>query len=107
MRLKVHGQWDEVIDQVGLRALREGFEDSFILGWRPFTASRGDQEARIFARDEDPDPPELHLIEAVEITGRAVIEVNKVDLSQMRLGETRIAYGEFHGMGREGISGRV
>ena len=47
-----------------------------------------------------PGDPELHQIQQVEVWGKAIIEVRKVDLSHRRLGAVIYAYGEWELAGR-------
>lgn len=74
--------------------MTDSFDGSFVLGWRPFTAVIDGTETRLYARNEDADPPELHRIEAVQVNGTAVIDVEKVELSHLMFGDVRVAYGE-------------
>lgn len=100
---KLQSQWDQVIDQIGLANIPESIERKFEVFWRPFSVIVGGQERRLFARKEDVAPPQLHPIEQVQLTGRAAIEVQEVTLTHMRLGETRVAYGEVTLKGRPGV----
>ncbi len=94
MRAKINARWDDVIEQMGLREMTESFDGSFVLGWRPFTAIVDGNETRLYARNEDTDPPELHRIEAVLVNGKAVIDIERVELSHLKFGDVRVAYGE-------------
>ena len=94
VRAKINAQWDDVIEQVGLRDMTNSFDGSFVLGWRPFTAIVDGNETRLYARNEDADPPELHRIEAVLVNGKAVIDIERVELSHLKFGDVRVAYGE-------------
>lgn len=94
VKAKINAQWDDVIEQIGLRDMADSFDGSFVLGWRPFTAVIDGNETRLYARNEDTDPPELHRIEAVQVNGKAVIDVERVELSHLKFGDVRVAYGE-------------
>lgn len=98
---KIDAQWEQVFDQIGLSKISETVERTFVIYWRPISISIEGAERRLFARNID--PPELHPIEQVEIMGDAVIEVQEVALNHMRLGETRVAYGEVALQGRAGV----
>lgn len=100
---KIRAQWPEVIEQVGLASIAESVERKFLIFWRPFSVIIGGAEKRLYARKEDVDPPELHPIEQVQVTGKAVIEVQEVPLTHLRLGETRVAYGEVTLAGHSGV----
>lgn len=100
---KIQSQWEQIIDQIGLRDIPESMERPFQILWRPFSIIIDGMEERLHARKEDVQPPELHPIEQVEVTGRATIQVQKVSLTHMRLGETRVAYGEVKLLDRPGL----
>jgi len=99
----LNSQWDEVVEQIGLKDIAETIERVFVIVWRPFSVKIDGVEYLLHARKEDAEPPELHSIEQVELTGRAVIEVQQVALTHMRLGETRVAYGEIMLSGCRGL----
>jgi len=94
VKAKINAQWEDVIKQVGLGDMTDSFDGRFVLGWRPFSAIVDGNEVRLYARNEDTDPPELHRIEAVQVTGIAVIDVERVELTHLKFGDVRVAYGE-------------
>jgi hypothetical protein len=100
---KIRAQWPQVSEQVELRDIAESMERTFQIFWRPFSVIIDGVETRLYARKEDVGPPELHPIEQVEVNGKAVIEVQEVPLMHLRLGETRVAYGEVTLAGHSGV----
>jgi len=100
---KIQAQWPQVIEQIGLRDIPESMERNFQIIWRPFSVIVDGVERRLHARKEDVDPQELHPIVQVEVIGKAIIEVQEVPLTHLRLGETRVAYGEVTLAGHSGV----
>lgn len=94
VKAKINAQWEDVIEQIGLRDMADSFDGSFVLGWRPFSAIVDGNEIRLYARNEDTNPPELHRIEAVQVNGKALIDVERVELAHLKFGDVRVAYGE-------------
>lgn len=94
VKAKITAQWEDVIEQIGLRDMTDSFDGNFVLGWRPFSAIVDGNEIRLYARNEDTDPPELHRIEAVQVKGKALIDVERVKLTHLKFGDVRVAYGE-------------
>ena len=100
---KLRAQMYQVINQIDLANIAKSMERKFQVVWDSFSVIIDGEERRLHARLEDVNPPELHPIEMVETTGKAIIEVQRVDLTHARLGEVRVAYGEVTLLGQSGV----
>jgi hypothetical protein len=99
----IRAQWNRVVEQIGLCDIAESTNRTFRILWHRCSIRAGGMEKRLHARKADICPPELHPIERLEVTGRAIIEVQEVTLSHMRLAEVLVAYGELELAGRRGV----
>lgn len=92
-----------IAEQIGLRDITEYAESEFVAIWRPVEIEVDGQQADVFVRYEEADPVELHRVVQVAITGTAVINVSRVDLTHARLGETAVSYGDVTLAGNTGL----
>lgn len=86
-----------LFEQIGLADTTESSDQYFTLGAiRPeFTHSDGRVIRDIYTRfTADDGEVSYHRLEQIEATGRAEIEVHRLDLKHRRLGEVTVAYGE-------------
>lgn len=97
--------WLRVTEQIGLANIAEDLERSFIMQvGPPWTAHQDGETRRVCLRGEDPPHVgELHPIEKIMLSGKAVITVSEVPLSHHRLGEVKYAYGEGKIAGQEAL----
>jgi hypothetical protein len=93
----------EIAEQIGLRDIAESMESEFVIVWAPVFVPVDDGEVEVFVRYHDASPPELHRVVKVEIRGDAVIEVARVDLVHLQLGDVAVSYGEVDLGGKKGV----
>ena len=92
-----------IAEQIGLRDITEDVESDFVALWRPVVIEGDEQQKDVFVRYEEADPVELHRVVQVVISGRAVINVSRVDLTHARLGDTAVSYGDVTLAGNTGL----
>jgi hypothetical protein len=84
-----------IFDQIGLGDIAEDMTSEFVFRvGPPWTARVEGKERHFFARYDDADPPEYHLIDRLEVTGTMEIKVIEVSLEHRKLGDVMYAYGE-------------
>lgn len=86
-----------LFEQIDLASITESSDQYFTLGAiRPeFAHSDGRIIRDIYTRfTSDDGVTSNHRLEQIEATGRAEIEVHRLDLKHRRLGEVTVAYGE-------------
>jgi len=93
VRSIVEGRWDKIIEDIGLRDITEDRDEFFVLFVEPVNPRIDGIEVSLFARYQDETGSELHSIERIEVSGRAVITVRQVDLSHASLGDIEFAHG--------------
>ena len=84
---------EKVMDDINLANIAEDRDQHFsLIVGEPWTIQADDHTHVLALKHGSTD--ELHAIQRVEVMGRAVIEVGKIDLTHQRLGEVTYAYGE-------------
>ena len=87
--------FSKIMEDIDLAMIGEDRDQFFSLTIEPWRVKVGGQEVRLCVRfDPDGNNAELHPIERLEVIGRAVIKVAKLDLTHQRLGDVAYAYGE-------------
>ena len=101
----INGNFLAITEQIGLKDIAEDFS-----GWFTFRVGPGwkvtvdGQERGLTVRYQEGELVEYHPVDALEITGRAVIGVSEVSLTHKRLGDvTPYAYGEARIEGRPAL----
>ena len=101
----INRSWEKIISDIDLANIAEDRDEFFrvVIG-SPWLVDAQGKPVDLFAQHEDaPGGPELHQIQQVEVWGKAIIEVRKVDLSHRRLGDVTYAYGESDLAGRHAL----
>jgi hypothetical protein len=93
----------EIADQIGLRDIKQDMDAPFSFEAGGAFANLDGQRRDFFVRWEAADPPELHAITRVEVTGTAHIEVREMALRHRRLGEIAFAEGQFEMAGKDAV----
>jgi hypothetical protein len=93
----------EIADQIGLRDIRTDMDSPFWLEAGGVFANVDGQRRDFFVRFDDADPPELHAVTRIEVTGTAHIEVREMPLRHRRLGEISFAQGQFDMAGKSAV----
>jgi hypothetical protein len=85
-----------MIDQIGLVGIAENRDEFFKSGalGRELWWERDGELCPTYLRYDEVDPPELHQLMGLEVTGRAIIKVSEVPLAHKRLGEIAYSFGE-------------
>ena len=93
-----------IFEQIGLAEIAEDTLAPFVLQvGPPWTVMVEGEEHSFFARYDDADPHELHLIDRLVVTGTADIHVDVISLTHRKLGEVMYAFGEGKVAGRKAL----
>jgi hypothetical protein len=79
---------------IGLGTIREDQDKTFQLVLGGPHANIDGVRQPLFVRYELADPPEMHMVSSIEITGPAHIEVREVELQHRRLGDVNFSQGQ-------------
>jgi hypothetical protein len=86
--------WLKIFEQINLVNIDEDKDEFFEMELPDVSIKVDGQDRKVAIRFEEAAEPELHAIESMRTTGRAVIHVAEIDLEHGRLGEVSYAYGE-------------
>ena len=94
LQVHISKKWPEIADQIGLASISEDQDSFFQLELEgPHVKVDGVRQG-LYVRYELADPPELHPVTSIEVTGPAHIEVREVQLRHRRLGSVNFSQGQ-------------
>jgi hypothetical protein len=97
----IHKHIDDFEQEIGLGARATDFDGWFQTDFAMPVVTEGGVRHRLGLQPESETG--LHLIERLEVTGKALIEVGEVELHHAKLGEVRFAHGETQLGGRPAL----
>lgn len=95
----IHGAWDQIIDQIGLADIAEDLETTAEMQVGPeWTIKIGEETHSLYVRPAGGEATELHRIDGLQITAKAVIRVTEIELNHRRLAAIDLHYSFGEGL---------